>query len=200
MNYLLHFLLARDDEDLRLGSLLGDIVKGRVERYDHPGTTPRIREGIRLHRAVDSYSDRHPVVRRSIQRLVPTYGRLSGVLVDVFYDHVLARTWNAHHAQPLDMFTDEIYRTLHENLARLPARAHPLVRAMSRDDWLGAYAHLDGIDRALRGMAHRSPIARHIAPAAADLSRDYNAFANDFAEFLPDLQREAARRLQTPDA
>ena len=198
MNFLLHFLLARDDDDLRLGSLLGDVVKGRVERYDHPGTTPRLRTGIQLHRAIDSFSDQHPAVRRSKQRLAPTYGRLSGVIVDVFYDHLLARSWPAHHAQSLPDFTQDVYRTLRANLDRMPAAAHPLVHAMSRHDWLLSYAHIRGIDRALRGMAARAPIARGLATAAIDLERGYAAFAADFDAFLPELQAHAARVLAAP--
>src|SRR5690606_10972755 len=155
MNFLAHFLVADDDEELRLGSLLGDVVKGRVERYDHPGTTDGIRAGIRLHRAVDSFSDAHDAVRRSRQRLVPAYGHMAGVLVDVFYDHVLARTWAEHHAAPLPAFARDVYRTLRDNLPRLPREAHALVRAMTGGDWLTRYASLAGIDGTLREMAHR---------------------------------------------
>ena len=75
MNFLAHFLLSGDDHDLLLGNLLGDIVKGRVERYVHAGTTERIRDGIRLHRTIDSFSDTHPVVRRSKPRIA---GRTAG--------------------------------------------------------------------------------------------------------------------------
>lgn len=192
MNHLLHFLLARDDEDLRLGSLLGDMVKGRVERYDHPGVTTRLRTGIQLHRTIDSFSDQHAAVRRSKRRLAPRYGRLSGVLVDVFYDHVLARTWAAHHTASLPAFTQDVYRTLRTNLPRLPSAVHPLVHAMSHHDWLLAYADIAGIDRALHGMAHRTPIARGIATAAADLAAQYDDFAEDFRAFLPDLQAHTA--------
>lgn len=196
MNHLLHFLLAADDDDLRLGSLLGDIVKGRVARYDHPGTTARVRTGIQLHRTIDAFSDQHPAVRQSKQRLAPQYGRLSGVIVDIFYDHLLARTWATHHPQPLPLFAQDVYRSLRDNVSRLPAPAHPLVRAMTRDDWLLAYAEIDGIDRALRGLARRVPIARGIAPAAADLVRDDEAFTREFEAFLPDLTAHAARFLE----
>ncbi len=88
MNFLAHFLLSANEDDLRLGNLLGDIVKGRVERFDHPGVNERMRTGIRLHRTIDSFSDSHAVVRRSKQRIAARYGRLSGVIVDVYYDHV----------------------------------------------------------------------------------------------------------------
>jgi len=76
VKYLVHFFLAGDDEELRLGNLLGDFVKGRVERFEHPGATERLRTGIQMHRAIDAFSDRHPAVHRSKQILAPEYGRL----------------------------------------------------------------------------------------------------------------------------
>ena len=127
MNYLVHFLLAGDDDELRLGNLLGDFVKGRVERFEHPGLTERLRTGIQMHRTIDAFSDRHPAVHRSKRILAAEYGRLSGVIVDMFYDHVLARRWTEHHPRPLPDYTQEIYRTLNGNLHRLPAAVHPLI-------------------------------------------------------------------------
>jgi acyl carrier protein phosphodiesterase len=189
VNFLAHFLLSGADDELRLGNLLGDVVKGRVERYDHPGVTERMRTGIRLHRAIDSFSDSHAVVRRSKQRIAGRYGRLSGVIVDVYYDHVLAREWAAHGEGALADFAADVYRTLREHLDRLPVDVHPLVHAMTRGNWLAGYAHLAAIDRALRGMAHRSRVASGIGTAAEELARDYDAVAADFAEFFPELRR-----------
>lgn len=188
MNFLAHFLLSANDEELRLGNLLGDVVKGRVERYAQPGTTERMRTGIRLHRAIDSFSDSHPVVRRSKQRIAVRYGRLSGVIVDVYYDHVLAREWSTHGEGDLPAFADGVYRTLQGNLERLPAEVHPLVRAMTRGDWLAGYADIDNVARALRGMARRAQVAAGIGTAAEELARDYDAVASDFAEFFPELR------------
>ena len=93
--------------------------------------TERLRIGIQMHRAIDAFSDRHPAVRRSKSILTPEYGRLSGVIVDVFYDHVLARRWPEHHPRPLSVFTQDVYRTLRGNLHRMPAAVHPLIDAMS---------------------------------------------------------------------
>jgi acyl carrier protein phosphodiesterase len=188
VNFLAHFLLSGDDEELRLGNLLGDVVKGRVERYAHPGATDRMRTGIRLHRAIDSYSDAHPVVRRSKQRIAARYGRLSGVIVDVYYDHVLAREWAVHGEGVLAAFAADVYRTLRGNLDRLPADVHPLVHAMSRGDWLTRYAEIAHIAAALRGMSRRTPVAAGIGTAAEELARDYEDVAADFAEFFPELR------------
>ena len=196
MNFLAHFLLSADDDELRLGNLLGDIVKGRVERFTHPGTTERMRTGIRLHRTIDSFSDRHPVVRRSKQRIAVKYGLLSGVLVDVYYDHVLAREWATHGTGgDLHTFVDDVHRTLHTNIARLPADVHPLVRAMTRGRWLTEYASIEGIARALLGMSRRTPVAAGVAGAAEDLAAHYDAFSADFAAFFPDLRAHCAAYL-----
>jgi acyl carrier protein phosphodiesterase len=198
VNFLAHFLLSADDDELRLGNLLGDFVKGRVERYAHPGVSERMRTGIRLHRAIDSFSDGHVIVRRSKQRIAGRYGRLSGVIVDVYYDHVLAREWHAHGTGDLAAFAGDVYRTLRGNLARLPPGVHPLVHAMTRGDWLSAYAAIQGIEDALRGMAHRSRVAAGIGTAAEELVSHYDAFAADFTEFFPALRAHCERFLDEP--
>ena len=188
MNYLVHFLLAGDDDELRLGNVLGDFVKGRVERFEHRGLTERLRTGIQLHRTIDAFSDRHPAVLRSKRILAPDYGRLSGVIVDVFYDHVLARRWAEHHPRPLPVYAQEVYRTLQDNLHRLPLALHPLVTAMSRGDWLRGYASRHGIDRTLQGMATRRPVAAGIGTAGRMLLEHFERFSADFVEFLPELR------------
>jgi len=188
MNYLVHFLVAGDDDELRLGDVLGDFVKGRVERFEHPGLTGRMRTGIQLHRTIDAFSDRHPAVLRSKRILAPVYGRLSGVIVDVFYDHVLARRWAEHHPRPLPDYAQDLYRTLRGNLHRLPPAVHPLIHAMSRGDWLRVYASQRGIERALQGMAQRRPVAAGIGTAGHLLTEHFERFSADFDEFLPDLR------------
>jgi acyl carrier protein phosphodiesterase len=195
MNYLVHFLLAGDDEELRLGDLLGDFVKGRVERFAHEGLTARMRTGIQMHRTIDAFSDRHPSVQRSKRILTPEYGRLSGVIVDVFYDHVLARRWREHHHWPLPVYSQDVYRTLRGNLHRMPAAVHPLIDAMSRGDWLREYATQRGIERALHGMAARHPVAAEIGTAGRLLSDHFDHFSADFDEFLPDLRARCAEFL-----
>jgi acyl carrier protein phosphodiesterase len=200
VNYLVHFFLAGDDDELRLGNLLGDFVKGRVERFQHRGLTERLRTGIQMHRTIDAFSDRHPAVLRSKRILTPEYGRLSGVIVDVFYDHVLARRWTEHDPRSLPDYTQDVYRTLRGNLHRLPAGVHPLVHSMSRGDWLRGYASQRGIEWALQGMAMRRPVAAKIGTAGRLLSDHYDRFSSDFDELLPDLRTRCAEFLANRDA
>jgi len=197
VNYLVHFLLAGDDDELRLGNLLGDFVKGRVQRFEHQGVTERLRAGIQMHRAIDAFSDRHPAVHRSKRIVAPEYGRLSAVIVDVFYDHVLARRWPEHHPQPLPVYAQDVYRTLDGNLHRLPAGVHPLVRSMTRADWLGGYASARGIERALQGMAQRRAVAAAIGTAGRMLADHFDRFSDDFDEFLPDVRARCTEFLES---
>lgn len=193
MNYLAHFVLSGDDDELRLGNLLGDVVKGRVERFVYPGVSERMRTGIRLHRAIDSFVDAHPVVRRSKQRIATRYGRLSGAIVDVYYDHVLAREWPTYQAGELATFVSDVHRTLTTHLHRLPDGVHPLVRAMTRGRWLEQYAHIEGIAAALHGMSRRFPVAAGIGTAAEELAEQYDAVSADFAELFPELRAHCER-------
>jgi len=200
MNYLVHFFMAGDDEELRLGNLLGDYVKGRVDRFEHPGVTDRLRTGIQMHRTIDAFSDRHPAVHRSKRILAPAYGRLSAVIVDVFYDHVLARRWPEYDPRPLSVYTQDVYRTLQDNRHRMPAAVYPLIDAMSRGDWRRGYASPRGIERALQGMAARRPVAAGIGTAGRVLVDHFDRFSADFDEFLPDLRARCAEFLAERDA
>jgi acyl carrier protein phosphodiesterase len=158
-----------------------------------------VRIGIQMHRTIDAFSDRHPAVHRSKRILTPEYGKLSGVIVDMFYDHVLARRWAEHHPRPLSVYTQDVYRTLRGNLHRMPAAVHPLVDAMSRGDWLQGYASQRGIARALQGMAARRSVAAEIGTAGHLLSDHFDCFAADFEEFLPDLRARCAEFLAERD-
>ena len=103
MNYLAHLYLAGDDSELLIGGLMGDFVKGRVD----PARPAAVRAGILLHRRVDSFTDQHPVVRRSKARIDPEFRRYAGILVDLFFDHFLACDWPAYSRQPLPQYADQ---------------------------------------------------------------------------------------------
>jgi acyl carrier protein phosphodiesterase len=188
MNFLAHFYLSDNDDELLLGNLLGDVVKGGVDRYAYPGTTPRIRQGIRLHRAIDTFTDQHPIVALGKARLRPRYGLLAGVIMDLYYDHVLARTWAQYASVPLGTFAEDVYQTLLRNRYRLPPGVHSLVEAMHRHDWLTHYAQPEGIGRALRGLAQRVPVAAGIATATDELRAQYPLFETEFHLFFAELR------------
>lgn len=199
MNYLAHLYLAERTQTSLLGNLMGDFVRGRL-RGDHP---PAIELGIRLHRRVDSYTDRHPRVVASRRRLRPPFRRYAGILVDVFYDHFLARDWARLHDQPLEVFAARVYAALEANPELLGERLRRAAPYFRRHDLLVSYRELGGIEHALAGLSARLSRRNPLGAGLIELQRNYAGLENDFRAFLPELEvyaRVQAERLrETPD-
>ena len=108
MNFLAHLYLSGNNKEVILGNFIADAVKGKeLNRYKE-----QVQVGIRLHRAIDTYTDKHPVVEKSKERLRGKYHKYAGVIVDMFYDHFLAANWNEYSNEPLNKFTSNAYRIL----------------------------------------------------------------------------------------
>ena len=105
MNYLAHALLAGDHPADRIGGVIGDFVKGPLDPLP-AGLGPGLAAGVMLHRRIDSFADTHPAFLRSRGRVSAARRRVAGVMVDMFYDHFLARHWAHFSDQALGDFTD----------------------------------------------------------------------------------------------
>jgi acyl carrier protein phosphodiesterase len=186
MNFLAHQLLSGGDHQLMVGNFIADFVKGRTAL----GQFEReIVKGIELHRAIDAFTDTHPVVAQSKDRLRSKYRHYSGVIVDVFYDHFLARYWNHYHPTPLSDFAQTVYQVMEEHHSILPNEVRQMLPYMSRGNWLVNYSKVEGIQRALSGMSSRTPYVSRMEEATTDLVEYYNNFKNEFDTFFPMLQR-----------
>jgi acyl carrier protein phosphodiesterase len=193
MNYLAHVFLARATPALLTGGLLGDFVKGRID----DAWPAAMRTGIELHRAIDHYTDAHPLVTASRALIAPERRRFAGILVDVFYDHFLARHWPRHAELPLDRFTQHVYAVLWPQRREFPERLQRILPWMRADDWLASYADLDAVAAALRGMARRCRYAERARPLAGgidDLHAHYAPLERQFLDFFPQLECFAAER------
>lgn len=185
MNYLAHLYLAGNDPDAVIGSLMGDFVKGRVGS----GHSPALRHAIMQHRRIDSFTDAHPLVRRSKQRIRPEYRRYAGILVDVFYDHFLATEWRRYAEVPLEEFAGRVYEQINRHFQTLPPRMQLSMRYMVTNDLLGTYRTMDGIARALRGIENRLRRPSRLGEAVTELESAYLTLRGDFTEFFPQLIR-----------
>lgn len=183
MNFLAHLYLAPDDDDALLGSLMGDFVKGPL----HGAYAPGIERALILHRRIDAFTDAHPVVRRSRWRVHPTRRRFAGILVDMFYDHYLARDWTRYAAQPLEQFARRVYDLLHARRDAMPARLRMIVPYMTEQDWLSSYRRVDAIEHAIERIGQRLKRGNPLLGAGADLTGNYADLAEDFEEFFPQL-------------
>ena len=194
MNFLAHAYLSGPDDKILLGNFTGDFIKGRqaLNNYDR-----QIIRGVELHRAIDEFTDNHPIVHESKTRLRSTFRHYAGVIVDVFYDHFLATHWNLFHHQPLDTFAAHTYRTLESFSAILPMEFKRMLPYMIRGNWLVHYKEIEGIHRTLSGMASRTPYNSKMEKASDDLRKYYSEFEEEFERFFPRLKAFADEWLET---
>lgn len=189
MNYLAHLLIADDTPHSMLGNLMGDFVKGK-ESYRH--LPLEIQKGIELHRKVDAFTDHHPVVHQSLRRISPRWGLWSGVIIDVYYDHLLALDWETYSPEPLSEFVGRVHTVLLDHLCLMPRTMQFVVKMLVEKDRLRSYAKIAGIAEVLRGLSARIRLRKpsrdvHLEDAIADLSRHHAELQRDFAQFFPEL-------------
>src|SRR5688572_20150395 len=149
MNWLAHVFLSEPSVEFQLGNLLADVVRGAQRE----ALSVDFVRGAGCHKAIDAFTDAHPVVKRSRARISSEYRRFSGVLVDVFYDYYLARGWRRYSSIALDAYTAAFYADAEPHLTTLPPDARTLLERIIRHDLLGSYVQVDGVERALRRIS-----------------------------------------------
>jgi acyl carrier protein phosphodiesterase len=188
LNWLAHVFLSTENVEFKLGNLLADLVRG-PERV---GLSTEFLRGVQCHKAIDSFTDAHPLVRRSRGRIGASHRRFSGVLVDIFYDHVLATHWTQYCAVPLRTFTADFYADVGANTMSFPTHAQTTLDRIVMYDLLGAYQHVDGVRHSLQRLSlyltsrWRKPFA--LDEAVSELIAHEAGFTADFEEFFPELR------------
>ena len=188
MNFLAHALLAGESPALVVGGVVGDWIKGPLPA----GLPEDLARGVALHRAIDSFAETHPAFCASRARMSPARRRYAGVLVDIFYDHLLARDWARYRADELGGYCALVYRQIADRRHHLPASAHHALELMAREDWLQSYGGLEGIADVLARMARRARQPNPLAGGEADFVAAAEGFEGDFRDWLPDAQRFVA--------
>jgi acyl carrier protein phosphodiesterase len=187
MNYLAHLYLSGTDHEIMTGNFIGDHVKGK--NYD--GFSEGIIKGIELHRAIDTFTDAHAAVGESKARLRPAFHKYAPVIVDVFYDHFLAAGWKKYSSIKLSDYTKFTYEVILRRKEIIPERALRMLSHMVPHNWLLNYAHLEGINKALTGMASRTTFNSGMEKATQWLEKDYDLYKEEFELFFPDLEKHA---------
>ena len=191
VNYLAHAWLARHSDDAILGAILGDFVFGQSGLQDWP---PAVRAEIVRHRRIDLYTDAHPAVVVA-RGLFDDAGlrRYAGIVLDVHFDHCLARHWQRWNDAPLADFTARVYRVLDEHRDELPSRLRAIAPRMAAHDWLGSYVQRGNVDHAVRGIATRlSRNGDRLVACLEDLRRHEAEIAAGFELFFPQLAAYAS--------
>ncbi len=146
-----------------------------------------VQKGIILHRAIDTFTDAHPIFRQSTKKLHENYHHYAGVIVDVFYDHFLAKNWTNYSDEKLDLFVERFYQSLHNNPDVLSERTKGMMPYMIEHNWLVSYQTVEGINRILTQMDHRTKNESKMRFATNELSEFYSEFETEFSEFFKEL-------------
>ena len=187
MNLLAHAWLSGRNDTYLIGNFIGDFIKGDPAAPRH-GLLPGEIDGVRIHRAIDSFTDAHPDVQAVRQILHPRCHKYAGVAVDVFFDHFLATQFpQVTGGDKLDEFVGYVYHLLQVRADRLPARAARMAHYMMEQDWLMYYQTTAGIDRALSGLARRTQFPSGLDTAVDDLIAHYDQINLHFPRFWPEL-------------
>ncbi|MFK7955376.1 MAG: ACP phosphodiesterase [Lysobacterales bacterium] len=192
MNYLAHAVLSGNDPQWQLGGYLGDHVRGR--RWE---TYPQsIARGILLHRKIDVFTDGHPVFARARERLDPSYRRYSGILLDIFFDHFLARSFADLTGRNLGLFAGVTYTNLRAHWHLLPRSLQRFSRYQQQHNLLVNYADDECIHMVLQAVSGRVRRENPLASGLTELKAHRSELNNDFHELFADLRGFAADNRQ----
>lgn len=183
VNFLAHAYLSFGDAEVLAGNMIGDFVKGR-KKLDYPN---RISQGIDLHRAIDTFTDQHPVTREASHVFRPAFGRYALAFMDVVYDHFLARELAAHPSIDFNEFVTGVYRQLGDYQQLLPETFVGLLKHMRSDNWLFNYQFTWGVAKSFEGLVHRTTHLSSPAPAMGILEAGYASFEAAYRSFFPQL-------------
>ncbi len=189
VNYLAHLHLSGNDRATVIGNFIADGVRGNEsEAYSR-----EIQEGIKHHRAIDHFTDTHPVVHRSKMRLRPRFRKYAPVIVDVFYDHFLARNWSDYHDENLRDFIDRMIHLLDESREVFPPKSARLLDFAAANDLFFRYGTVEGMDLAFRGLARRTRFESGMESASNELRENGKAYEKEFQRFYPELVEKFGR-------
>lgn len=191
MNFLAHACLSFGDEGLLTGNLISDFVKGKAQ-YNYPEP---IQNGIRLHRAIDAFTDAHEATKEAATFFKTPYRLYSGAIVDVLYDHFLATDHVVFPGDALLHFSHEVYRMLEAQAAHLPPPFARVFTYMKAENWLWNYRTPQGIRQSLNGLARRAAYLTEGETAFALFQQHYPALEICYARFMPDVKAFAKQQI-----
>lgn len=184
MNLLAHLYLSNGINGTMLGNYIADFVKGK-QYLDYP---EEIQKGILLHRAIDSFTDQHPLHKKSRDRFRSNYGLFSGVVIDIVYDHYLAKNWNLYSNDLLSEFAEKAYNYISLNETMLPGKLKSVTPHMIRSNWILLYREISGIERVLTGMSKNTSLPNKVNFAINVINKEYKQIEHEFMHFFSDLR------------
>ena len=183
MNFLAHLYLSGKEDDVIVGNFVADAIKGNFLNRFPEG----FERGVRLHREIDSFTDQHEIFRASKSRLAPKYRMFLGVIVDMYYDHFLAKNWSDYSSEDLHKMVSRTYFLLVRKFHLLPARSKRILPFMVTGNWLVGYRDLSVLSKVFMGMSRRTTHPSGMENAVEDLIADYEKYEQEFKAFFPEI-------------
>lgn len=191
MNFLAHIYLSGNNDLLKIGNFMADSIRG----HDYNNYQSEIRKGILLHRSIDSFTDMHLIYRQSKHRLHEKYGHYSGVIMDIFYDHFLAKNWDKYSEEKLESFVGNFYHLLKNNYDLLTEKAKGILPYMIGRNWLVSYASIEGLEMILFQMDHRTKNRVAMHESIVELKQFYSEFEQEFILYFEELIQHCKDKL-----
>ena len=191
MNFLAHIYLSGNNDLIKIGNFMADGIRGKhFENYPID-----IQKGIVLHRAIDTFTDAHPIFRMSTKKLHERYHHYAGVIVDIFYDHFLSKNWKNYSDENLADFVENFYNSLEQNKEILTERTLNLMPYMIKQNWILSYQTIEGIHQILTQMDSRTKFKSKMRFASEELLQFYDEFEQEFTLFFEDLRAHVKEQL-----
>jgi len=191
MNFLAHIYLSGENDLIKIGNFMADGIRGK--QFEH--FPEDVKKGILLHRFIDTYTDSHDIFRKSTKRLHDRYHHYSGVIVDIVYDHFLAKNWSNYSEEKLESFINRFYNSLHVNYSILNEKTQGLMPYMIERNWLLSYRTTEGIHQILTQMDRRSKNISKMQYAIEELNEFYDEFEEEFTSFFEEIKIQAKAKL-----
>lgn len=183
MNLVAHQFLSFNNPSLQIGNLLGEVVKGN-KYNDYPED---IKLGILLHRAIDTFTDQHDIVKKSTSYFHQSQNKYAPILVDLMYDYCLINQWSNYQTIPFEYFTSNCYELFHMNYDNFPTRLQVMLDHLLQHNWFKNYSTLEGIQLTLNGISKRTTFDNNLNDALRIMKRYEIEIENDFSLFFPEL-------------
>ena len=192
MNFLAHIYLSGEDDFVKIGNFMADSIRGS-QYLDYPNS---LQKGILLHRHIDSFTDSHPIYRKSKHRLHEKYGHYSGVIMDIAYDHFLAKNWSKYSNEKLEDYAADFYKLMQDNYEILTERTKGMLPYMIGRNWLVSYATIAGLEMILFQMDYRTKHRAHMQEAIVEIQDFYTKFESEFFQFFEELVLSCQQKLK----
>jgi acyl carrier protein phosphodiesterase len=184
MNFLAHIYLSGDSREILIGNFIGDYVKGK----NISGYPEKVKQGIMLHRKIDSFTDSHILTRASKKVIAEKYGLYAGIVVDIYYDHFLSANWHLYSEIPLREYIHDRYRLLDSGFSIFPAGVKSWFPNFIKSNWLETYIHFNGLNMVFKRMSYRTSLPDHSDYAVSQLKENYDFLKENFIEFFSNMR------------